>query len=407
MNQILHLGLGRFHRAHQAMYYQKAGGWKVISSTMRSPDEKLKLKAAGLRYPVLELSHDSEKLTWIDCIGEALSLHEDLTRLLEVFSSPDTKIVTLTVTEKGYCLGKNGELDLTHPGIKHDLENFENPGTAIGFLALALQGRKEKLTIISCDNLRSNGKKLDLALKSFLKAAGKKSDLTDITFPDTMVDRIVPALLPQTIRELESRHGLKNSELIATETFTQWVIEDHFAGEKPSWNTVGVEYVSNVRAFEEMKLRLLNAAHSFLAYAGLNRGHQFVHEAIHDPELESIVRTMLTEEVIPLLSIPHDFDVQVYVDRLLSRFRNYKLPHQLKQIAMDGSQKMPQRIFSSLHEARERKMPHAKLEKVIDEWLEFLWRSRSEKIDDPKASELLQGIDAGKESWKKQVLTQF
>lgn len=404
MNQILHLGLGRFHRGHQAVYYQKMGDWKVVASTMRSPEERDKLRKVRFRYPVLELSHDNEDITWINCIEEALSLQHDLSRLLEVISSGDTKIVTLTVTEKGYCLDARGQLDINHEGIKKDLLNPDHPQTAIGFLALGLRKRSEKLTILCCDNLRENGRKLESALRKFLEASGSQLDESKYSFPNTMVDRIVPALLPEKIAELEKRHGLFHSELIATEKFTQWVIEDKFVNGRPHWHKAGVEFVSDVRPYEEMKLRLLNASHSFLAYAGLNRGHQYVHEAIDDEVLYSKINFMLMNEVIPLLDIPQDFDIQKYVDQLMMRFRNYKLPHQLKQIAMDGSQKMPQRIFSSIEEAKKRKSSYEFLLGATHEWLNYLWNSREGKIDDPKAGELLQGIGSGKDLWKKELL---
>ncbi len=406
MTQILHLGLGRFHRGHQAVYYQHAGNIKVISSTMRSSEEREKLRQVNLRYPVLELSHDDENLIWVDCINEAISLREDTQRLFEVLCDPETTIVTLTVTEKGYCLDKSGHLDLNHEGIKHDLKNPTDPETAIGFLASGLLKRKSKLTVISCDNLRENGRKLENAIYRFLEASGADISWirTNVTFPNTMVDRIVPALLPEKIAELENQIGVSRSEIVATEKFSQWVIEDNFAAARPSWENVGVQFVNDVRPFEDMKLRLLNASHSYLAYAGLNRGYQFVHEAIHDEGLNSNVMKMLKDEVIPLLEVPSGFDVETYVHQLMSRFRNYKLPHQLKQIAMDGSQKMPQRIFSSIDEARKRKSPHSLLLQASYEWLNFLWNSREGKIDDPKAPELLQGIDLGKEKWKTNLL---
>lgn len=400
MKRILHLGLGRFHRGHQAMVYQRSGGWTVTASTMRSVDEKEKLLAVNLRYPVLELSRDEEKLTWVDCIGEALSLHHDLPRLLEVFSSPETEIVSLTVTEKGYCLNTQGELDLSHPGIQHDLETPHYPHTAIGFLAWGLRQRRHPLTILSCDNLRGNGHKLEGAVFKLLHA--QKIDISVmkrlVSFPNTMVDRIVPALLPQKIVELEARHGLGKSELIATERFTQWVIEDRFMGPRPEW--VGVEFVPDVTPFEEMKLRLLNASHSYLAYAGINRGYQFVHEAVRDEELRKDILTLMKEEVIPLLSIPEGFDPEAYADRLVERFQNDRLPHQLKQIAMDGSQKLPQRILSSLAVKGKHQTI---LRKAIDEWLDFLWNSREGKIDDPKAKELLSEMNLGKEVWAKNL----
>lgn len=402
MIQILHLGLGRFHRGHQAVYYQRAGDCKVISSTMRSTEERDKLRKVALRYPVLELSHNSVRMVWIDCIQDALSLTEDFTQLVKQFTSPKTSIVTLTVTEKGYCLGSDGKLDLQHPGIVSDLRSSGSAQTAIGFIARCLADRKEKLTIISCDNLRSNGEKLRDAVMAFMNAAGVPTEWAraNVTFPNTMVDRIVPALLPEKVAELEKQHDLKSSELVATETFSQWVIEDKFSGPRPSWERVGVQFVDDVRPYEEMKLRLLNASHSFLAYAGINRGFTFVHEAIADESLHQQVMNMLETEVVPLLEIPGDFDVTSYIGQLMQRFRNDKLPHQLKQIAMDGSQKMPQRIFSSIAEARRSGKSHKLLDGAVDEWLTFLWNSREKKIDDPKAEELIRGISEGENKWK-------
>jgi len=405
MRQILHLGLGRFHRGHQAVFYQKAGGWKVIASTMRSPDERDKLRKVQLRYPVLELSFEEDKLTWIDCIAEALSLQHDLPRLQDVLTSPETEIVTLTITEKGYCLNSSGELDLKHPGIQKDLAASDGLETAIGFLGRSLNNRKSKLTILSCDNLRANGSKLKRAVIQFMEASGLDTRWVEdnISFPNTMVDRIVPALLPEKIRELERALGLTHSELIATETFSQWVIEDKFNVLRPDWNRYGVQFVADVKPFEEMKLRLLNASHSFLAYAGLNRGHTYVHEAIGDEVLYSKVMDMLMREVVPVLDIPDDFDVHAYIGQLMRRFRNHKLPHQLKQIAMDGSQKMPQRIFSSIETAKKSGHSYSLLNEAVNEWLEFLWNSRDEKIDDPQASDLLQGASKGKDIWKNEL----
>lgn len=403
MNQILHLGLGRFHRGHQAVYYQKSGNWKVISSTMRSNDERDKMRNVHLRYPVLELSHENEKLTWIECIDEVLSLQDDLDRIIEVFLSPETKIITLTVTEKGYCLDSNGELDLNLEGIKKDLQHTHQPRTAIGLLALGLSHRKEKITILSCDNLRENGHKLENAVRKFLEVSKQKM-IAEVSFPNTMVDRIVPALLPEKVQELEKSHSLKNSELIATEKFSQWVIEDRFVNGRPDWDMAGVQFVTDVKPFEEMKLKLLNASHSYLAYAGLNRGYQFVHEAIADQDLYSAVINMLKREVIPLLTVPTGFDVNAYVDHLMARFRNNKLPHQLKQIAMDGSQKMPQRIFSSINVAKTRNASFELLMNATNEWIDFLWDSRDGKIDDPKADEMINDVKLGKEIWKNNLL---
>jgi fructuronate reductase len=401
--RILHLGLGRFHRGHQAVIYQKMSelgddSWGVVSMSMRSSEARDQMRKVGLRYPVLELSAVGDHTTWVESIREALSLREDFQRVIDVFCLPQLEIITLTITEKGYDLDGHGKLDLNKHHIQRDLSSPSSPSSAIGLLAMGLRTRRlaglSPLTVISCDNLRGNGQKLKQALIDYTQTLGWNEDqkwLSDhLKFPNTMVDRIVPSLVPDKISELEKSYGLPaNSEVIATETFCQWVIEDSFASERPSWEKVGVQFVRDVRPFEEIKLKLLNASHSYLAYAGQNRGFKFVHEAIQDDDLKKNV-LKLFEEVTPQLQIPENFDIKNYQSNLILRFKNNKLPHQLKQIAMDGSQKLPQRIFPSLALAFEKKDHHEILLECVREWLTYCHAlfAKSFRPDDPE-SELL------------------
>lgn len=410
--KILHLGLGRFHRGHQAIYYQKMkelgdARWGVISMSMRSPDARDQLRAVNLRYPVLELSAQDAKTTWVESIREALNMQQDLKRVLEVFQDKELEIVTLTITEKGYDLDASGKLDLTRAHIAKDLQTPDSPQSAIGLLALGLRHRRlagqNAVTVISCDNLRDNGHKLRSAVESYLSHLAWNDDLLwvkqEITFPNTMVDRIVPSLLPEKISSLEIENKLPpHSELIGTEKFSQWVIEDCFAQTRPDWDKAGVQFVSKVRPFEEMKLKLLNAAHSYLAYAGLNRGHQFVHEAIEDAELRKNVLELFSE-VTPLLEVPEKFNLAVYQNDLIERFGNNKLPHQLKQIAMDGSQKLPQRIFPSLMETEEKNLKNDALVSALKEWIRFAHSQTS--LEDPEAKTLKDIFQA--ENWQAKL----
>lgn len=382
--RILHLGLGRFHRGHQAVYYQKMKDlgdprWGVVSMSMRSPEARDQLRKVNLKYPVLELSAKESKTTWVESIREALDFHQDFPRVLEIFQDPQLEMVTLTITEKGYDLDGAGKLDFSKSQIIQDLSHPESPKSAIGLLALGLRLRRLRdrspLTVISCDNLRDNGKKLQHAVEEYVQKLNWLDDhlwiSQKIKFPNTMVDRIVPSLRPEKVASLEKDFSLsENSELIGTETFTQWVIEDTFAQPRPAWEKVGVEFVKEVRPYEEMKLKLLNASHSYLAYAGLNRGYQFVHEAIADKELRQNV-LKLYEEVTPTLVIPSGFDLELYKKALVSRFENSQLPHQLKQIAMDGSQKLPQRIFPTIRTSAEKNLSHDVLLEVIREWIKY------------------------------------
>lgn len=400
MIKILHLGLGRFHRAHQAVYYQRlkeqgVHHLNVVSMSMRSNEARDDLRSVDHKFPVIEFGQ-TPKIIWVDCIREAHSCQDELERVLDCFLLPHLELVTLTITEKGYDLNAEGRLDLGK--VRADLANPERPHSAIGLLALGLRLRREKglsaLTIMSCDNLRENSHKLKAALSDYTEALHWDKDLlwikNDLAFPNSMVDRIVPALKDEKIEHLEQRFNLpKNSQLIATEEFSQWVIEDKFVHRKPALDLVGVQFVNDVRPYEEMKLRLLNAAHSFLAYAGLNRGHQYVHEAIGDKELHSAVQSLFSE-VIPLLHIPIGFDAHDYGNKLIARFRNSELPHQLRQIAMDGSQKMPLRIFPSFREAYRSHRLHKTLLRAIHEWMRFC--QKSESLDDPMSSKILAAL---------------
>ena len=398
--RILHLGLGRFHRGHQAVYYQRLAEtgdarWGTISLSMRSTEARDLLRAAEMKYPVVELGEKNLGVIWVESIREALDAQEDFNQVMNSFELSEIEIVSLTVTEKGYCLHANGELNLSHPAIKKDLSNPEHPQSTIGLLALGLKRRSEKLlpglTVLSCDNLRENGSKLQNAISVYLQNV-KWNEVIEwmnnsVTFPNSMVDRIVPALSDEKLLDFEQRFALReNSHLIATEEFCQWVIEDKFFKQRPPLDLVGVQFVKDVRPFEEIKLRMLNASHSFLAYAGMLRGYKYVHEAIADISLLQKVELLMLKEVVPLIKIPPGFDIVSFEEILINRFRNNQLPHQLKQIAMDGSQKLPQRILPSLIEAHLQNSGKEVLLATVCAWLNYCWKVLDydpNELDDP------------------------
>ncbi|MEK7355874.1 MAG: mannitol dehydrogenase family protein, partial [Bdellovibrionota bacterium] len=285
---ILHLGLGRFHRAHQAVYFQRLKDefsddrWTITAFSMRSPAASDTIRKAEFRFPVVEASKEGVAVRWIDRIRDSGTIVDDRAKFLAAMCDPALELVTLTITEKGYCLDVAGNLDLNHSDIRADLANPLEPKTAIGSLALGLMKRAERsksfvmneaftgLTVLSCDNLRANGAVLESAVRSYLEAVGWENSFVDVresvTFPCTMVDRIVPSLSTDARKKFEEATGIQHRELIATEPFSQWVIEDRFARPRPPLDKVGIEFVRDVRSHEEMKLRLLNAAHSFMAY---------------------------------------------------------------------------------------------------------------------------------------------
>ncbi len=376
-SRILHLGLGRFHRAHQAVYFQRLADlgdhrWGVTAFSMRSPGARDELRQLGMSYRVVEWAGEQIEERRVESIRSCGDATEDRGLWEAAFSDPHTEVVTLTVTEKGYTLDAAGSADFNHPDLVHDLAHPMAPRSAVGIIARGLQLRHAvgagPLTVLSCDNLRDNGGKLERAVRAFADRAGLTPQIfAQVKFPNSMVDRIVPAAAAG-----------QHADEIATEEFSQWVVQDDFAGERPPWERVGVEFVADVRPFEDVKLRLLNAAHSLMAYHGLLGGHEFVHQAVRDGAIRRRVIT-LWAEVTPLLDLPAGHDTAAYCARLLQRFDNPRLPHALAQIAADGSQKLPQRLWPSIEEARRRGLPHAELLAAWEAWVGFSYHAIVEK----------------------------
>ncbi|MEQ6918002.1 mannitol dehydrogenase family protein [Halomonas sp. SSM6] len=363
---IVHLGLGAFHRAQQAVYlehYRQRTGdtsWGVSSANLRSSIDLVDgLREAGYRYHVAEYA-DSETVTLreIGVIEEALFTGRDangrwgrdLEALLARMASPETRIVTLTVTEKGYFLNQaSGELLADDPMIAADIASPRAPHTALGILVEALARRREAgvppFTVLSCDNMPDNGHRTRNAVIQMAEhrdAALAEWISAEAAFPCSMVDRIVPAMTEADFTQL-SRLGIEDSNAVVCETFAQWVVEDHFPLGRPDWEADGIEMVADVAPFETMKLRMLNGSHSLLAYLGAPEGIETVYDAVSRSDLRALLRRYMLEEAAPTLAMPEGIDLVAYADSLMSRFANDSLRHRLHQIAMDGSQKLPQR----------------------------------------------------------------
>ncbi len=358
----LHFGVGSFHKAHQAFYNHRmleAGltkDWGLASMSLRSPDASDSLRIAGCAYHLMMAGASGLSVEKIGSIRETLFPQKmrGRERMQDIFKSEDLRLITLTITEKGYL--------------------STAPDSAIALLYDGLDRRRKvgggPLTIVSCDNLSKNGDLLKSKVYS-LAADEIRSWLDkNVSFPNSMVDRIVPATTDEHHQLFKKQTSLDDSELVATEDFTQWVIEDKFAGEKPPLEKVGVEFVSDVLPYEKMKLRLLNAAHSFLAYAGQLEGYQYVHQAIADPVLNKAVRELWLEtlQVVPL---PKE-RLESYCEQMQDRFRNPFVMHSLKQIAMDGSQKIPIRIIESIRESALRGESVESRSKVVNAWLRYI-----------------------------------
>jgi fructuronate reductase len=402
---IVHLGIGAFHRGHQAVYtqhaMQKAGGdWHIVGVSLRSANVAKQLAPQDGLFTLVERG-DSDRQEIISTVTNVLVASDSPARVLEIMGSPNIHIVTLTITEKGYCHDPaSGLLNLEHPDIKHDLRCLDAPCTAIGFIVAAIQRRvvnkMPPLTIISCDNLPDNGALLkDMVLAFATQISTDLATTIDkqYSFPCTMVDRIVPATTADAIAQQSQKLGYLDEAMILTEPFSQWIIEDKFVGPRPAWDDAGALLVEDVRAFETMKLRLLNGSHSAIAYLGYLAHKTFVADFMQIPVFAEFVSYLMTKELLPSVDVPADICIEDYCNNLLIRFSNPHLHHRTYQIAMDGSQKLPQRLLNPLRFAIENRCDYSGICYVIAAWMHYVcgvdMQGESINIQDPLANELV------------------
>ena len=359
---ILHLGLGAFHRAHQAVYTDDILGaeprWGICGVSLKTPRAVSPLAAQDGLYTLLTRTSDGTSARVIGALRETLFAAAARSQLIARFADPRITIVTATVTEKGYCHDPaTGRLNEGHPEIAHDLAHPEAPESAIGILVAGMAARKTAnaapLTFVCCDNLPHNGRTVEALVHAF--AARRGSALAawiadHVAFPSTMVDRIVPATTNADLADAERLTGMHDEAAVTAEVFGQWVIEDRFSAARPRWEDAGAQFVADVAPFETMKLRLLNGSHSTLAYFGFLAGHETIWQASADPLLARLVERQMVEEIIPTLVAPPGIDLSAYCAQLMERFRNRALPHRTQQIAMDGSQKLPQRLLGTVRD---------------------------------------------------------
>ena len=402
---IVHLGIGAFHRAHQAVYTENTlnrfgGNWKIIGVSLRKPDIRDCLRPQNDLYTVVKKGISDSQYQIIGAIHEILYAPEDTGVVLSAMSSDDCKIITLTITEKGYCHDiASGTLNTDHPDISHDLQNILEPRSAIGFLVASLQTRKQQgtciPTIVCCDNLPANGdglKRLVIEFANLLDQNLAEWIAATVSFPNTMIDRIVPASSEQDVKELYGTHGYLDTAVINTENFSQWIIEDRFTSGRPAWEEVGVLLVTDVKPYEEAKLRLLNGCHSAIAYLGYLAGHKYVHQVMQQPESKKFIHYLMQEEIRPTVSPPSNLDLDQYCQQLLERFANPTLNHQTYQIAMDGSQKLPQRLLSVIHDQVIRQGKIDAISLVIAAWIRYACgvdeKGNTYAVQDPFAEKL-------------------
>ena len=398
---VVHLGPGAFHRAHQAPVFDQLLSsdprWGICGVSLRSAAVRQALTPQDGLYTLVELDFEV-RTRIVGAVRELITAHETPGLALERLASRQTRLITLTVTEKGYCLTPAGDLDLDHPDIAFDLARPDAPRSATGWLVQGLRLRRaagvSAPSVISCDNLTDNGDKLARAAIALARAQGD-ADLAawlrdNVRFPNTMVDAITPATdepLKMRVRELV---GLDDAWPVQRERFSQWVIEDRLGPAAPDLASAGVSLVAQVRPFELAKLRLLNGAHSSLAYLGLLAGVETVAEAMADPALAGFAERLMRVDIAPSLPRTPGLDLDAYVTTILSRFRNPAIRHQLAQIAWDGSQKLPVRLLATLAEALAADRPIARLSAPVAAWMLFAAeRSRgSGPLVDPLADRI-------------------
>jgi fructuronate reductase len=389
---IVHFGIGAFHRAHQAWYTDRAMSagerdWGIIGVSLRSGEVAHQMNPQEGLYTVTERSGEGAKTRIVGAVKSVLVAPYEPEEVVAALAAPTTRIASFTITEKGYCRSADGSLDPALAGNE----------SVYHYLGLGLRRRHDAglpgLTLMSCDNLAENGQQLARLMREYMTLCDPA--LLDwfeaaCTCPSTMVDRIVPATTSEDRDSVaETLDGLRDEAAVMTEPFSQWVIEDRFANGRPAWDKVGAELVDDVRPYETAKLRMLNGAHSLLAYCGLARGHTFVHETITDPGLAALVFRQIAEEAVPTITAAPGQDLFRYAGALLERFSNPALNHQLIQIAMDGSQKIPQRWLETLAASQQQGRECPAILAGIAAWLRHVRGDNEAKwgaVDDPIAS---------------------
>lgn len=405
-SRMVHLGVGAFHRGHQAIYTDDAnelagGEWGVTGISLKSPRAALQLEPQDCLFSVGVHDGTASLDRVLGSLTRIMTATDDQAGAsVAAMADPQVEIVTLTITEKGYGVDPaSGDLLVSDVDLAHDLGSDGRPRTALGFLFQALRARFEAghgpLTVMSCDNLPSNGQTLRNALLQFADRKNKEVSQwidREIRFPSTMVDRIVPAVTAGDLDAAEGRLGLRDEAHVGTEPFSQWVIENSFAGERPAWHLGGAQLVSDVADFERAKLRLLNGPHSAIAYIGYLAGFSYVAEAMAEPTLASFIREVTERDIRPSVREPEGMNLSAYTEELRARFRNSTLRHRTWQIAMDGSQKLPQRLLGTVRDCLAKGMCVDRLSLAVAAWIVYSGGRElgGEAIDvrDPMAAEL-------------------
>lgn len=357
---IVHIGLGNFHRAHFSVYTADAvaktgGDWGIFAYSMRSKKIADDMAAQDFLYSVVTISPDLERVQVPGIHTGVAAGSDEVGAVLHQISSPGTKIISLTVTEAGYSLSQaTGGLDLSSADVQSDLAG-NPPKTAIGLIVRGLQQRLSHgelpITVLSCDNLSHNGEKTAMLVKEFISALPEEETIpllgyiaNHVSFPNSMVDRIVPGTEVKHLQMAESALGLTDLTPVPAERFGMWIIEDNFKAGRPDWDLAGATFSNEVDKYEIMKLRLLNGGHSLIAYLGGLQGALTIPDSRFTPHIEAALKRALFEEFLPSLEMPSGLQADIYINDLFSRWSNTVLGDRTSRVGSDGSTKLPQRI---------------------------------------------------------------
>ena len=405
---VLHIGVGAFHRSHQAFYLDELieshGGyeWGICGVGIMPQDAGMNkaLNEQDCLYTLVERSGKTSSARIIGSLKSYIFGFEKAEDVFQKMAAAETKIVSLTATEGGYCFDQGtGELDIKHAGIQNDLKNPQHPQTIFGYLAEGLERRRKSglppFTVLSCDNLQGNGNVAKRTLLAFCRerdAQLEKWISANVAFPNCMVDRITPATTELEREYVRVTYNIDDAFPVVAEPFIQWVIEDHFCNGRPALEKVGIQFTSDVVPYEKMKLRLLNATHSAMGYLGYLCGYRYIHEIAQAPEFIPYLAGLMDQEVTPLITSVPGINLTDYKRTLLDRFANETIKDQALRICLDGSAKLPKFIFPSIAEQLERHGPISKLTLCVASWMRFLngidENGQNIPIVDPQAERL-------------------
>lgn len=381
---LVHIGVGAFHRAHQAVFTEDAiesdgGDWGVVGVSLRSRTTGEQLNPQSGLFTVDARTGAAQDLRVIGNIARIITAPDAPSEALNALTDPSVHAVTLTITEKGYGLDPASGALITNEGdIAADLANPNTPRSAIGYIVAALNARRQTgiapFTVISCDNIPSNGHRMHSAITQYAGAFDKELARfieTEIACPETMVDRIAPATTSEDLDDAADLLGVRDEGYVKTEPFKQWVIEDKFCAPRPAWDNAGAMIVDAVAPYETAKLRMLNGTHSTIAYLGYLAGCDFVHEVMGDADFAPFIVDLMDDEIIPVVEPPKGMPLYAYAADLRERFLNASLQHKTWQIAMDGSQKLPQRILNTIRDRICKGESYERLALAVAGWMTY------------------------------------